>query len=87
MTAWLVEQHYRHQRALAGLDQRQHLKCFVQRAEAAGAEHQAIGLLDEEQLAQEEEVERQQVARAFHGVVGLLFEGQGDIEAQAVFQP
>lgn len=56
-------------------------------AEAAGAEHQGVGFLDEEQLAQEEEVERQQVAAAVHRMVGVLLEGQGDVEAQAVLSP
>ncbi|MDT4855872.1 hypothetical protein FQZ97_902430 [compost metagenome] len=57
--AWLIEQDHGHQRALAGLNQGQYFEGFIQGAEATRAEHQAIRLLDEEQLAQEEEVERQ----------------------------
>ena len=85
--AGLVEQDDGHQRALAGLDQGQHLQRFIQGAEAARAEHQGIGLLDEEQLAQEEEVEGQQVVAALDRGIGALLEGQGDVEAQAVVAP
>ncbi|MND85598.1 hypothetical protein D3C80_775310 [compost metagenome] len=81
-----VEQDHRHDRTLAGLDQRQHLERLVQGTEATWAEHQGIGFLDEEQLAQEEEVERDQVAGIVHHVVGALLEGQGNVQAQAVFQ-
>ncbi len=49
-----------------------------------GAEHQGVGFLYEEQLAQEEEVKRQQMLAALHGGVGVLLERQGDVEAQAV---
>ncbi len=53
-----IQQHHRYQWALAGLDQGQYLQRFIQGAEAARAQHQAVGLLDEEQLANEEKVER-----------------------------
>jgi len=85
LPAWLVEQHDGHQRAFAGLHQCQYFQGLVEGAEAARAEHHGIGLLDEEQLAQEEEVEFQQVAGAVHHRIGALFKGQGDIESQAVF--
>src|SRR5690606_10328896 len=84
VAARVVQQDYGHQRTLAGLHQGHHLQRFVEGAEAARAEHQRIGLLDEEKLAQEEEVERQQVRAAVDYVVGALLEGQGDVEAQAV---
>ncbi|CAH0319935.1 hypothetical protein SRABI06_05382 [Pseudomonas brassicacearum] len=82
-----IQQNHRHQRALACLHQRQDFQCFIKRAETARAEHQGIGLLDEEQFAGEEEVERQQVRRAFNGRICMLLERQGDIESQAVFAP
>ncbi|MNS28081.1 hypothetical protein D3C72_600470 [compost metagenome] len=81
---WRIQQHHRYQRALAGLDQGQHLQRFIQSAETTRAQHQGIGLLDEEQLADEEEMERQQLVGAVHRGVGVLFEGQGDVEPQAV---
>ena len=59
-----IQQYHRHQWAFAGLDQCQYFQCFIQRAEAARAQHQRVGFLDEEQLAGEEEVERQQIGGA-----------------------
>ncbi|MND82835.1 hypothetical protein D3C80_746790 [compost metagenome] len=82
-----VEQYYRDQWAFAGLDQCEHFQAFVQRSEAAGAEDQGIGLLDEEQLAGEEKMEGQQLVGPVDSGVGMLFEWQGDIEAQAVIEP
>ncbi len=85
--ARFVEQHDRHQWALASLNQREHFQCLIQRAEPPGAEHQGIGLLDEEQLADEEEMERQQILGAANHCVRMLFEGQRDVQAQTVVAP
>ncbi|MNN02517.1 hypothetical protein D3C81_1151790 [compost metagenome] len=79
-----VEQHHWYQWAFAGLDQCQYFQRFIQGTEATRAQHEGIGFLDEEQLAGEEEVEGQQVARSVDGRIGMLLEGQGDVETEAV---
>ncbi|MNI33576.1 hypothetical protein D3C73_875340 [compost metagenome] len=86
LAAWRIQQNHRNQRAFTGLDQRQHFQRFIQRTETAWAQDQGIGFLDEEQLAGEEKMEGQQVGRALDGGVGMLLEGQGDVESQAVIQ-
>ncbi|MNH02892.1 hypothetical protein D3C79_621400 [compost metagenome] len=80
-----VQQHHRYQWALARLDKGEDFQGFVQCAEAAWAQHQGIRFLDEEQLANKEKVKRQQLVGAVHGGVGMLLEGQGNVETQAVF--
>ena len=82
-----VQQHDGHQGRLAGLNQRQHFQGFIQRAKATRAHDQSVCLLDEKQLAGEEEVEGQQVGRAIDRRVGALLKRQGDIKAQAVLKP
>ena len=49
-----VEQHDRRGRRLAGLHERQQLERFVERAEAAGKEHERVRFLHERDLAREE---------------------------------
>src|SRR5690606_20970120 len=75
-TAGFVQQHDRYQRALASLDQSQHFERFIQRAEAARAENQGIGLLDEEELANEEEVKGQQALGSADDGVGVLLRSE-----------
>ena len=79
-----VQQHHRYQRALACLDKRQHFQCLIERTEPSGAQHQRVCFLDEKQLANEKEVKRQQLVGAVYRWVGMLLEGQGDVEAKAV---
>ncbi|MNH30984.1 hypothetical protein D3C76_1766990 [compost metagenome] len=73
--AWRIQQYYRHQRTFAGLDQGQYFQGFIQGTEPAWAQDQGVGLLDEEQLANEEEMKRQQLVGAVHRGVGMLLEG------------
>ena len=52
-----ADEHDREVLDLAGLDQRQRLEQFVQRPEAAGKDHERLGILHEHRLAREEVVE------------------------------
>jgi len=86
-TARNIQQHHRHQWAFAGLNQCQHFQRFIKGAKPARAQYQRVCLFDEEQFAGEEKVEWQQIIGAVDGGVGMLFEGQGDVETQTVVTP
>ena len=76
-----VEQHDRHHVALAGLQQREHLERFVERAEAAGQADDRVALLHEHQLAREEVLHVHQLGVAADDGVGDLLEGEHDVQA------
>ena len=79
-----VEQHDRHHVALAGLQQRQHFQRFVQRAESAGQTDDGVAFLDEHQLAREEVLHVDQLVVAGNDRVGLLLEGEHDVQPHRV---
>src|SRR4051794_8749391 len=62
---------------LAVLDQRERLEELVQRAEAAGQDHERVRVADEHDLAREEVVELQ---RGVDVAVDVLLEGQLDVQ-------
>ena len=63
---------------LAGLDERQRLERFVERAEAAGEDDERVRVLDEHRLPDEEVAE---VHQRIDVRVGALLEGQLDVAA------
>ena len=71
--------------ALAGLHQGQDLEAFVERAEPAGEQGDGVAFLDEEELAREEVFEVHQLRVVQDDGVGMLLEGEQDVEADAVF--
>src|SRR6185503_5547394 len=67
-------------RQLVGLYERQHLEQLVERAEAAGKNHQRLRQVGEPELAHEEVVELEVQPLGDVGV-GALLERQPDVEA------
>ena len=78
-----VEDHEQLLRELLRLRQRQDLEHLVERAEAAGKNHQRLGQVGEPELAHEEVVELE-VQALGDVAVGPLLERQADVEADAL---
>ena len=74
----LAVQHHREVLDLAGLDQRQRLEQLVERPEAAREDDEALGVLDEHDLAHEEVAE---LHAEVDVLVQALLEGQLDVAA------
>lgn len=68
-----------------GLDEGESFEDLVHRAHAAGHSDGGIGFFDEGELASEEEIEVDELAVAGDEFVGGGFEGEGDVESEAVF--
>ena len=79
-----LQQHDGADRGLPGLHQRQQLEPLVHRAEAAGQQHERVGLLHERDLAREEVLEVDQLGVAGDEPVGALLRRQLDAHAEAV---
>ena len=80
-----VEEHDRRRLRLAGLHQRQQLERLVERAEAAGQQHEAVRLLDELELAGEEVAEVDELRVALGEELGRRrLERQPDAHAERV---
>ena len=86
MAVRAVEQNDRHDRALARLDEGQHLAAFVVRAEPAGEEGKGVGFLHEVEFAGEEVTEVDEFGVAGDPFVGPLLERQADVQAEAFFR-
>ena len=70
--------------AFAGLDERQHLKAFILRAEAARKQGHGVRLLHEHELAREEVLQMHELVIVPDDRVGRLLERQQDVDAEAV---
>ena len=81
----LIEQDHRNDARLASLDERQHLKTFIHRAEAPGKESERECLLHQVQFAGEEVIEVYELAVAIDNRVSPLFEREPNVEAEAIF--
>ena len=79
-----VEEHDRRGRRLAGLHERQQLERFVERAEAAGKQHERVRFLHERDLAREEVPEVDELRVVGEELRGAGFERQTDADAERV---
>ena len=81
-----VDEHQRHQLALARLHQRQRFVTLVHRAKPAGEQRDGVGVPDEDQLAGKEILEGDQLLVLANDRVGRLFPGQTDVGAKALLR-
>ncbi len=86
LAARFVDQHERDEARLAGLHQGDDFQGFVERAEAAGEGGDRAGLAQEGELAGEEIAEGDELGVVADDLVGVLLEGQQDVEAEAFFR-
>src|SRR6266705_4246551 len=77
-----IEQHDRNDPRFPGLHEREHLKGFVHRAETAWEKPKSMRLFHEVEFAGEEVIEVDQLSVAFDDLIGVLLEGEPDVEAE-----
>ena len=79
-----VEEHDRRRLRLAGLEEGEQLEGLVEGAEAAGEQHERVGLLDELELAGEEVAEVDELRIVGDELAGGRLERQADAHAERV---
>lgn|GEM_PF-4137428 len=83
----LIEHDEWHEVAFAGLNECESFEGFIECAETPGAGHDGVHFLDEHQFAGEEVFEADKFGVAGDDGVGLLLEGQEDIEPHGHITP